>query len=161
VDFKEIAAAFKDNLKKKRIRGGSTITQQLAKNLFLTRDKNFMRKLKEMVLAIELDATFSKMELLEIYFNIIEWGPKIRGITHASDHYFGKSPEDLTVLEAAYLVSIIPNPVKYYTHYIKDTVSNGWRNRVNKIIELLYMHDYITDEQYQVSASAPIFFYKP
>jgi len=137
VDFKEIDAAVRDNMKKKKFRGGSTITQQLAKNLFLKREKTMMRKFREAILAVEIDATLSKRRQLEIYLNIIEWGPGIFGISEASWYYFGKTPAELTPLESAYLASIIPGPYKYNYQFKKKLVSEKWMKRLHNILGLM------------------------
>ena len=94
-------------------RGGSTITQQLAKNLFLSGEKSITRKITEAYLTYKLEHTFSKNQILEKYFNIIELGPNIYGIKQASEHYFHKSPSQLTFLEGAYLAQLLPNPITY------------------------------------------------
>jgi len=137
VDFREIDAAVRDNMKKKKFRGGSTITQQLAKNLFLERKKTMIRKFREAILAVELDATLSKRRQLEIYFNIIEWGPNIFGISEASYYYFGKTPMELTPLESAYLASIIPGPYKYNFQFRKKEISEKWKKRLRNILGLM------------------------
>jgi hypothetical protein len=160
IDFREAEAALKDYIEISRMRGGSTITQQLAKNLFLTKDRNIMRKLKEMVLAVELDASLSKRRILEIYLNIIEWGPGILGIGHAARHYFGKPAAMLTPLEAAYLASIIPNPKRFYVHYLRGIVNPNWRERVNQILELMYLKGTISPEQFHRALAEHIAFSK-
>ena len=137
IDFKEIDAAVKDNMKKKKFRGGSTITQQLAKNLFLKREKTMIRKLREAILAVEIDAALSKRRQLEIYLNIIEWGPGIFGISEASWYYFGKTPMELTPLESAYLASIIPGPIKYNFQFRKKAVSEKWMKKLYKTLGLM------------------------
>ena len=137
IDFKEIDAAVKDNMTKKKFRGGSTITQQLAKNLFLKRKKTMLRKLREAILAVEIDATLSKRRQLEIYLNIIEWGPGIFGVSEASWYYFGKIPMDLTPLESAYLASIIPGPNKYNFQFRKKEISEKWLKKLHHILGLM------------------------
>lgn len=116
-----LSRAFIDNLKKNRFaRGGSTITMQLVKNLFLSRKKTISRKLEEMIIVslIEHLGLLSKERMLEIYFNIIEWGPGVYGIGNASEYYFSKRPEALTINEAIFLAMIIPRPAVY--HYYID-----------------------------------------
>ncbi|HEX5003378.1 MAG TPA: biosynthetic peptidoglycan transglycosylase, partial [Bacteroidia bacterium] len=101
------------NLKEKRFaRGGSTITMQLVKNVHLNRDKTISRKIEEALLVwlIENNHLCSKDRMLEVYLNIIEWGPGIYGITDAARYYFNKSPAELNLEESIYLSSIIPNP---------------------------------------------------
>jgi len=93
--------------------GGSTITQQLSKNLYLSPSKNPLRKLKEVVLAWRLERALSKRRILEIYLNVIEWGDGVYGIEAASRRYYGKTSSMLSPMEAAMLASVIPSPRRY------------------------------------------------
>ena len=158
VAFEELDAAVKDNVKKHRLRGGSTITQQIAKNLFLTREKTLLRKLRELLLAIELDATLSKNRLLEIYFNIVEWAPGVFGITNAADYYFGKTPEELTPMESAYLASIIPGPSKYHYQFLNNNVSERWYDHLYRILTLMRDTGHITLDEYLDSMREAVIF---
>lgn len=94
-------------------RGGSTITQQLAKNLYLSPEKNLFRKGHEAMLAWELERTLSKKRILELYLNVAEWGHGVYGAEAAARHHFGKSAEDLSPDEAALLAAILPSPRRY------------------------------------------------
>ncbi|MEO8362309.1 MAG: biosynthetic peptidoglycan transglycosylase, partial [Vicinamibacteria bacterium] len=106
VDFTELPKVIAGNIAKgEAARGGSTITQQLAKNLFLTREKSLRRKLKELAFTFLLESSLGKQRILEIYLNIIEWGPGLYGLRPASYHYFDKDPWDLTPKEIAFLIS--------------------------------------------------------
>jgi hypothetical protein len=100
---------------KKFSRGASTISMQLIKNVFLTREKTLSRKLEEILLVyiLENNRIVSKERMLEVYFNIIEWGPNVYGIGEASQFYFQKTPADLTFNECLYLARIIPSPKKF------------------------------------------------
>ena len=93
-------------------RGASTISQQLAKNLYLTTEKSFLRKGREAVLTYFLERELSKRRILELYLNVIEWGDGIYGAEAASQYYFHKPAANLTAREAAFLSAIIPNPRK-------------------------------------------------
>jgi hypothetical protein len=97
---------------KKFSRGGSTISMQLIKNAFLTREKTLSRKLEEILLVyiLENNRIVSKERMLEVYFNIIEWGPNVYGIGEASQFYFEKTPDQLTLNECLFLATIIPSP---------------------------------------------------
>jgi len=95
-------------------RGASTITQQLAKNLFLSRNKKLGRKLEELAITFLLESALRKDRILEIYLNIIEWGPDLRGLRPAARTYFGCEPQALTPAEMAFLVVIIPGPISQY-----------------------------------------------
>jgi monofunctional biosynthetic peptidoglycan transglycosylase len=111
VDFKELRASLEANWEEgKFTRGASTITQQLAKNLFLSPSRNPIRKLKELMITRRLEAALTKRRILEIYLNVIEWGDGIFGAEAASRTYFGKSASALTAEEAALLAGAIINP---------------------------------------------------
>jgi monofunctional glycosyltransferase len=111
VDVEQLKESIEANLEKgKAARGGSTITQQLAKNLYLSPSKNPLRKLRELLIARRLEASLSKRRILEIYLNVIEWGDGIYGAEAASRVYFGKSAAALSPDEAALLAGAIINP---------------------------------------------------
>lgn len=103
----------KNTAEKEYVRGGSTITMQLAKNLYLTPAKNVARKALEILIALKMNADLSKERILEIYLNVIEWGDGVYGAEAAARRYFRKSAADLSPYEAAYLTAIIPNPIKW------------------------------------------------
>lgn len=107
---------------KKFSRGASTISMQLIKNVFLTREKTLSRKLEEILLVylLENNRISSKERMLEVYFNIIEWGPDVYGIGEASQYYFQKKPIDLTLNECLYLARIIPSPTKFMFQFGTD-----------------------------------------
>ena len=111
VDVEQLKESIEANLEKgKAARGGSTITQQLAKNLYLSPSKNPLRKLRELLIARRLEASLSKRRILEIYLNVIEWGDGIYGAEAASRVYFGRSAAALSPDEAALLAGAIINP---------------------------------------------------
>ncbi len=114
-DWGQIREAIKENLEEGEIvRGASTITQQLAKNLFLSTSRNPLRKMHEAVITVELEAILGKRRILELYLNVIEWGDGIYGAEAAARHYFGISATHLTPEQAAFLAAIIPNPRETY-----------------------------------------------
>ncbi|OGW62330.1 MAG: monofunctional biosynthetic peptidoglycan transglycosylase [Nitrospirae bacterium RBG_16_64_22] len=113
-DFVEMKEAAQKNWEKKRWRrGASTITQQLAKNLYFGTEKNLWRKVREAAAAWKIERTLPKRRILEIYLNVVEWGDGIYGIEAAARHYFGKSAADLSVEEAVRLAVVLPNPRRY------------------------------------------------
>jgi monofunctional glycosyltransferase len=113
-DFDGIQKAFEKNEKRGRIAaGGSTITQQLAKNLFLWPEKSFIRKGEEALITLMIESTWSKRRILEVYMNEIEWGTGIFGAEAAARHYFGISANELSEHQAAMLASMVPSP-QYY-----------------------------------------------
>ena len=95
-------------------RGASTVSQQLAKNLYLSEDRNFLRKGREAILTYFLEKELSKKRILDLYLNIIEWGDSIYGAEAASRYYFNKSASNLTPQEAAYLAAMIPSPLNVF-----------------------------------------------
>ncbi|GAB4437095.1 MAG: biosynthetic peptidoglycan transglycosylase [bacterium] len=144
VDYEAMKSAFKKNLELgKYVRGGSTITQQLAKNVFLSREKTLIRKLKELVIAFLLEAKLSKTRILELYLNTVEFGPLVYGIGHASHFYFGKSPSSLNPLEAALLASLLPGPKIYNPYRNMDRVEQ----RAKKILKRMAEVKVITEEE--------------
>ena len=106
-------AALQDVMQMRRAQGGSTITQQLARNLFLTHERSLSRKLKEMVLAIQIEKTYSKDQILEMYFNQIYFGEGAYGVEAAAKTYFGKPVQELTLPESALLAGLPANPSVY------------------------------------------------
>jgi monofunctional biosynthetic peptidoglycan transglycosylase len=114
LDYHEIREAIKVNAEKLEFaRGASTITQQLAKNLYLSTSKNPVRKVKELFLTFALEGHLSKKRILELYLNLIEWGEGVYGAEAAARAYFGKSCNDLSDDEAAALAAVIINPRRY------------------------------------------------
>lgn len=110
-DWFQLKESFKRNWRDKSLtRGGSTITQQLVKNLYLKPGKNPLRKLREWIITFQIERTLSKKRIFEIYLNVVEWGPGVFGAHSAAKYYFGKSASHLSVSESAYLAAIIPNP---------------------------------------------------
>jgi monofunctional glycosyltransferase len=113
-DIEGMETALEKDIKKHRLKaGGSTITQQLAKNLFLSPSRNPVRKLKEAVLAWRMERTLSKRRILELYMNYAEWGPGIFGIEAASRYYYGIPASALNAEQAAKLATVLPNPNIY------------------------------------------------
>lgn len=118
IDVKAIKQAIKHDLEKKSLaRGASTITQQVAKNLYLSREKTITRKLKEVYLAWRMEQELTKGRILELYLNVVELGPMVYGIGHGSRYYFGKAPSELTPQECAFLAAMLPGPRVAYNPY--------------------------------------------
>ncbi|HJV35440.1 biosynthetic peptidoglycan transglycosylase, partial [Geomonas sp.] len=153
VDVKAIKDAIKYDLEKKSFaRGASTITQQVAKNLFLSREKTLTRKAKEIYLAKRMEQELTKGRIIELYLNVIELGPMVYGIGHGSRYYFGKSPQDLTPRECAFLAAMLPGPRVAYNPYKNlDKVLK----RSNMILRLLASKGVLSEDEYR-SALAEI-----
>ncbi|MBT0893408.1 transglycosylase domain-containing protein [Geobacter hydrogenophilus] len=118
IDVKAIKNAIKYDLEKKSFaRGASTITQQVAKNLFLSREKTISRKVKEIVLAKRMEEELTKGRIIELYLNVVELGPMVYGIGHGARYYFGKPASALTPRECAFLAAMLPGPRVAYNPY--------------------------------------------
>ncbi|WP_156298969.1 transglycosylase domain-containing protein [Streptobacillus canis] len=131
--------------------GGSTITQQLIKTIFLTPDRSLKRKIVEAVLATRMERKYTKDEILELYLNTINFGRSSYGIKNAAKNYFGKLPADLTVAEAAILASIPKSPAKYskLEHALE---------RQKVVLNLMYKNGVITEEEYEKAKEEKITF---
>ncbi len=132
--------------------GASTITQQMARNMFLTLDKRISRKMREIILALRIESSFSKDEILEIYFNKIFWGVQNHGVETAALYYFDKHARDLSISEAAMLVGMIQRPNFY------DPIKHPDRARARRdnVLARMYEAKKITEAEYQDAISQPV-----
>ena len=152
IDLSELPAAILTNWARGGApRGASTISQQLAKNLFLSHDKNVGRKLQELSLALLLEAGLGKQRILEIYVNVIEWGPGLYGLRPAGRRYFAREPRDLSPAQMALLVSLVPGPVKYQRSLASGRPSAGFRPLVDGLLVKLRSVDLLTAEEYETA----------
>jgi monofunctional biosynthetic peptidoglycan transglycosylase len=150
VDVKEMQKALKKDWETGSFaRGGSTITMQLAKNLYLYTAKNPLRKAKEIVIAWQLEQALSKRRILEIYLNVVEWGQNIYGAEAAARHYFAKSAADLDVDEAATLAALLPSP--------RDFREKNVAARRNLILSRMAGVGYASGEELSRARQAPLF----
>lgn len=146
-DIEGMYEALSKNLRQKKIvSGGSTITQQLAKNLYLKPTRSPIRKIREAVIAFELDRKLSKRRILELYLNVIEWGRGIYGIEAASRHWYGKPASALTAEEAIRLASVLPNPLRYQPN--NDT-SRRMRKKRRHIAKHMVKRHRMAEEEFQ------------
>nr|2OQO_A Chain A, Penicillin-binding protein 1A (PBP-1a) (PBP1a) [Aquifex aeolicus VF5]3D3H_A Chain A, Penicillin-insensitive transglycosylase [Aquifex aeolicus]3NB7_A Chain A, Penicillin-binding protein 1A [Aquifex aeolicus] len=127
------------------VQGGSTITQQLAKNLFLTRERTLERKIKEALLAIKIERTFDKKKIMELYLNQIYLGSGAYGVEAAAQVYFGKHVWELSLDEAALLAALPKAPAKYNPFYHPERALQ----RRNLVLKRMLEEGYITPEQYE------------
>jgi len=123
VDWGAIQKAMKENEKGKRIRGGSTITQQTSKNVFLWQGRSYLRKGLELWFTLLIEVFWSKERIMEVYLNSIEMGNGIYGAEAASQHWFHKSAKKLTKDEAAAIAAILPNPLRYKANPANSYIS--------------------------------------
>lgn len=147
IDWYEVKESVRKNYERgKIVRGASTITMQLAKNLFLSTSRNPFRKLAEILITLRMEQKLSKNRILEIYLNVIELGDGIFGVESAARKYFGKSASELTLEESARLASIIPSPLKYTPNSDKKFVQ--WRTKLilNRLLSRQKIKAGISDE---------------
>ncbi|HEX6440525.1 MAG TPA: monofunctional biosynthetic peptidoglycan transglycosylase [Candidatus Binatia bacterium] len=150
VDLDELKESLKRDLTTFSFkRGGSTITMQLARNLFLNPAKNPLRKIKEIIIAWQLEQALSKIRIFEIYLNVVEWGRNIYGAEAGSRHYFGKAAATLDPLEAATLVALLPNP--------RTTREKSILQRRNLVLARLAEVGHISKEEYDRVKQIPLF----
>ena len=154
VDFKGLTRAFFNNIASFSFKeGGSTITQQLIKNTHLSNQKTIQRKLSEIKLSFLLEKKYNKEQILEMYLNTIYFGDNCYGITKASKHYFNKTPNQLSINEAAALAGIIKSPL----NYSPITNSENCFDRKNIVLKQMYKQGYITKSQFDTNYKAPVF----
>jgi hypothetical protein len=155
----EFKSALRRNLKGGGFRlGASSITMQMTKNVLLTKDKTLSRKLQELFLVWYLEQILPKERILELYFNAIEFGPRIYGIGAATRHYFGKRPAELTPLEAAFFSSILPSPKRRYVQFCHGSLSTQWDRYVRRILAKVHERGRITDDEYAAASAQPFVF---
>lgn len=135
VDLRQLKQAIGEYLSRGRKRGASTITQQLVKNLYLTPEKSFSRKIKEVILSLLVEKKLSKNRILEIYLNIIHLGKGLYGVGDGAKFYFQKEAKNLTAREGAFLAMLLPNPLRYSVSYDKKKLTPYGRKIINSILE--------------------------
>jgi hypothetical protein len=130
--------------------GASTLTMQLVKNLFLNRQRVLARKVHEafLVYLLEGDARVSKERILELYINLVEFGPGIIGIHKAAEHYFGKDPGRISAAEAVWLASILPAPRRYYRMYQDGKVPDSWWAHMKRYFDLMLERGRFNEDEY-------------
>ena len=159
-----ISEAFKQSITKnirtkKFARGASTISMQLVKNVFLTREKTLSRKLEEILLVyiLENNRIASKERMLEVYFNVIEFGPDVYGIGEASQFYFQKNPKQLSLKECLFLASIVPKPKKFMYQFNEEGLQKPYAEKHQKFIQNIMLRRALITPEDTVGQSAPIY----
>ena len=147
VDFGELKAAIKKNWQKgKYARGASTITQQLAKNLYLSTDKSVIRKIKEYLIARRLEDQLGKKRIFDLYLNLVEFGPGIFGVQAAAQYFFNKNVNQLKLEEMVRLTAVIPKPLME-----TPTRNSSWiKWKAGWILDTLRRYKYIDQNEYQL-----------
>jgi monofunctional biosynthetic peptidoglycan transglycosylase len=150
-DYEAIRKAIERDLRAKRLKfGGSTISQQLARNLYLSPEKSVLRKMDEALITWRIERILSKKRILELYLNVAEWGEGIFGIEEASRHYYGKPSSQLTPLEATRLAAVLPSPNKYNPVGDQRYVAT----RANDIYNIMIQRGIILPEYREVTDEA-------
>jgi len=161
VDTKQKKEEKKEDLEKGNFAGGaSTITMQVVKNVFLSKEKTLYRKAKEFLLAMELNEEVPKRRVLEVYLNIAEWGEGVFGISAASYRYFGKPPSQLSPKEGAFLAMLLPSPKRYSQSFRSKTLTSYASRTVRQILDKMVQARYITPEQRDAEVNTPLSFEK-
>jgi len=140
-------------------RGGSTLTMQMVKNVLLTHEKTISRKAQEMFLTWVVETHLTKQRIIEIYLNVVEFGPGIFGIAHAADHYFGKSVDQLTSLESAFMATLLPRPLGRHAMWCRNKLTPNHDKYIRKIhARMLRKSGKVTQEEYDAAEAQGIVF---
>ncbi len=158
-----VSSEFKSALKRNLARGGfrlgaSSITMQMTKNVLLSQEKTLSRKLQELFLVWYIEQELPKERILELYFNAIEFGPRIYGIGAAARHYFGKKPSELNPVEAAFFSSILPSPKRRYIQYCHGALYPPWDKYVHRIVAKVHERGRLTDDELAAWSVTPLVF---
>lgn len=151
-DWHEMQESFEQDLQSGQLRrGGSTLTQQLAKNVFLDKEKSLWRKIKEAYLAHAIEKHYTKDFILEKYLNVVEFGDGLYGVRPAALHYFHKSPSELNPLEAAYLAALLPNPKVYAKGFQTGKLTPFMQKTVAKILKRMNAFGKLSPQAYALA----------
>lgn len=158
-DWQQIWDSFQTNLEKGHfVRGGSTITQQVVKNVFLSHEKTIWRKVQEAILTVRIERQLKKTRILEVYLNIAEFGEGLYGIGPAARHYFGKSPSELNAKEGAFLAMLLPSPRKYSISFRKKELTRFAAGTMRGVLSKLLATHRISEEEYASALITPLNF---
>ena len=160
-----VSSEFKTALKRNIAGGGfrlgaSSITMQMVKNVLLSREKTLSRKFQELFLVWYVEQILSKQRILELYFNAIEFGPRLYGIGPAARHYFGKNASDLSPIEAAFFSSILPSPKRRYVQYCHGSLSPQWERYVHKILNKMHERGRLNEDEFTTAMASTLVFDK-
>lgn len=150
VNYDALAIVIADNIKTREWHSGaSTISQRTAKNLYLNNSQSFSRKLQEILITYRLEDTLTKNEILELFLNVVEFGPELYGIANACTYYFNKSPADINAAEGAYLALLMHSPRKYhYTLFQNNNGSPALMKKHQRILREMQFKGLINISQY-------------
>jgi transglycosylase-like protein len=157
--LREFRTALARDLRERRFAlGASSITMQMVKNVMLSPEKTLARKVQELFLTWYVEQNLPKERILEIYLNVIEFGPGIYGIGRAARHYFGKAPHDLSPREAAFFSSILPSPKRRYVHYCHGAPTPRWERYLDRILRRMHERGRLSDIDYHLALIGPLVF---
>jgi len=157
----EFRTALINNLKSGSfVQGASSITMQMVKNVLLYREKTLARKLQELFLTWHVENTLDKDRIMEIYLNVIEYGPDLYGIGPAAHEYFGKPAKDLNPVEAAFFSSILPSPKDRYRQYCQNTLTKWTEGKIERQLDKMYERKQLTPDEYEKATLTPLVFVK-
>ena len=146
----QFRAALRRNLEAGKIRlGASTITMQMVKNVLLSHERTLSRKLQEVFLTWYVEQALTKQRIMELYLNVIEFGPGVYGVTRAASHYFGKAPLDLTPPEAAYLALMLPSPVRRHVNYCEGALTPVFQAKLGRLLSIMHSRGRLDPETYE------------
>jgi monofunctional glycosyltransferase len=150
IDVDAILDSLARNIKARKYEaGGSTISQQVVKNLYLGGEKSLVRKVKEALITDRLERRFGKNEILELYLNIAEFGPDIFGVSDAARHYFGKEPSQINPAEGAFIALMLPSPRKHhFTIFENRNLTKQHRRKIRRILGDMLANELISPRQY-------------
>lgn len=153
-DWSSLQSSFEQDLEKgKFARGGSTITQQLAKNLFLSKEKSIWRKVKEALITQRIEKTLTKNEILERYLNVVQFGKDIFGIKKAAEFYFHKSPAQLNLIESTFLAFLLPSPERYSVSFHKKQLTRFASRRLEFVMRGLFKAGSVSEADFNAGMS--------
>lgn len=139
-------------------RGASTITMQMVKNVLLTQEKTISRKLQELFLTWVVEETLDKQRIMEIYLNVVEFGPGIYGVGEAASHYFGKTPLELTSLESAFLATLLPRPVERHEMWCRGELTEKYDRYIKRVHRRMLRLGRISQAEHDAALAAPFEF---
>ena len=155
----QFETALRRNLAAGKVRlGASTITMQMVKNVLLSHERTVSRKLQEMFLTWYLETELSKERIMEIYLNVVEFGPGIYGVTRAAEHYFGKHPADLDPSEAVYLALMLPSPVRRHAQYCRGELTDAFKVKMTRILGIMHSRGRIDDLDWELYGTGEVLF---
>jgi monofunctional biosynthetic peptidoglycan transglycosylase len=159
INYDALINSIAENIKRREFAfGGSTISQQVVKNIFLDNKKSIMRKIEEIIITRRMERRFQKNQILEFYLNIAEFGPDIFGVNAASHYYFNKPPSEINAAEGAFMALMLPSPRKnHYRLFQNRNLSGRWKKKLQRILKDMRYNGFINNQQYRYYLNYPYF----